>query len=38
MLTGKCSVCGCTGVHACIGRQVPMTKVGDQLGEFRGDE
>lgn len=31
MLTGKCSVCGCTGVHACIGRQVPMTKVGDAV-------
>lgn len=31
MVTGKCSVCGCIGVHACIGKQVPMTKVGDAV-------
>lgn len=24
-------VCGCTGVHACIGKQVPMPKVGDAV-------
>lgn len=28
MLTAKCSACGCAGVHACMGKQVPMTKVG----------
>ena len=31
MVTGKCSACGCIGVHACIGKQVPMTKVGDTI-------
>lgn len=31
MVTGKCSACGCIGVHACIGKQVPMTKVGDAI-------
>lgn len=28
MVMGKCSACGCIGVHACTGKQVPMTKVG----------
>lgn len=31
MVTGKCSACGCIGVHACIGKQVLMTKVGDAV-------
>ena len=31
MVMGKCSACGCIGVHACIGKQVPMTKVGDAV-------
>ena len=31
MFTTKCSACGCTGIHACIGRLVPKTKVGDAV-------
>ena len=26
-----CDKCGCDGIHACIGKQVPMTKVGDAI-------
>lgn len=31
MVTVKCSACGCTGMHACTGKQVPMTKVGEAV-------
>ena len=27
----KCHECGRKGIHDCIGRQVPMTKVGDAI-------
>ena len=27
----ECKACGCKGIHACIGRQVPTTKVGDAI-------
>ena len=27
----ECKACGCKGIHACIGKQVTMTKVGDEI-------
>lgn len=27
----ECKTCGCKGIHACLGKQVPMTKVGEAI-------
>lgn len=27
----ECKACGCKGIHACLGKQVPMTKVGQAI-------